>query len=639
MGIKQTNSKLKPATKVLRPWWDAKKGDGGRILSTRLFDTINTLENAQLTTIQGLLKNFRIYQGREELNTFTWFGAGVSGFQNGATLGPNETPKINMIKAAMQTLKSRIASDAVKVMALTDGGTYSDKRTAETLDKFGAGAMDGSGANEILPEVFNDGMWAGDGYLHVYADDSETGDWKICAEKVFPAEIIVDEAECLVTNGEPRQFYRKRVMGRSQLLAMYPTKRDIILSSQTEIANLGQKAAVEEMIVVYEAWHRRANWKAKDGRHVLAISGGTLIDEEFTKNRFPFAHYRWDKQSLGFYGGALVSDVASIQAAVTKELYIIDQALEICGMPGILTEDGSNIIFEHFSSGIGMQIGYSGTKPEIWNPPPVAQEHFQQLEMLFKKFYDTCRLSEMSATGVVQSNIKSGEGVRTQQAVESAGWKQTTKDYQYLYIDAMELHVDVARDISKKKPGFAVKSKDDRFLKSIRWSDIDLPNSKYTWKLWPTSFLGDSPEGKFDRVQELVQGGFVTPEQGLYIADFPDTKSITQYNDAVVRWTEWAVCKIFDDGEKVAILPFANYTRVIDTLQAAYLNGQMEGVPRSKLAMLQALWQQAIDKQAELTAATAGPEALAPQAGATPQGRGAMAPITPMKAQVAPAHA
>jgi hypothetical protein len=643
LGIKSTNKKAQAPVRHLQPWWNAPKtGDGGSRLSRRLWDTIATLEETQLSTIQALLKAFRIYQGREDLNTFTWFGAGTQGFQSGAGLGTYDVPKWNLIKACSQTLQSRIAADPVKVMALTDGGNYSDKRKAEDMTKFGAGAMESSGANAMGPECFVDGTWAGDGYVYVYPDNSEDGNWRVCAEKVFPAEIIVDEAECLVTNGNPRQFYRKRVMSRPMLLALYPSKKDVINQSQVEIVNLGMKAAVDEMIVVFEAFHLRSNYKAKDGRHVLAVSGGTLVDEPYEKPGFPFAHYRWTKLPLGFYGESLVAMVASVQASITKTLYIIDQSLEILGLGGVLIEDGSDVIIDHLSGGIGAAIRYTGIKPEPWTALDgnSLQWHFKTLEMQKAELYDLCRISELSATGEVPNSLKSGEAIRTHQAVESIGFKQTQKDYQAFYIDMMKLHVEAARDIAKDKDkGFSVKTRDGKFMRSIKLQDVDLKNSEFTWVLWPTSFLGDSPEGKYDKVQDMVQGGFVTPEQGLMLLDFPDTKSVTQYNEAAIKWTEWAIGKILDDGIMVAPLPFATYKKIIDTSQAAYLTAQMESVPAPKLALLQNFWQQAIDKQNELDAQTAaaqqGAGSLAPQPGAVPQGRPMRAPMTPNLPQVA----
>lgn len=543
-----------------------------------------------------------------------------------------------MIKAATQTLKSRIASDPVKVMALTDGGTHSDKKKAEDINKFGLGAMEASEANELLPECFVDEMIFGTSFLWVYADNSEDGEWRICSEKVFPPEMLVDEAETLV--GPAYQLYRKRVMSRSRLEALYPKKKATIRLAQAEVVNIGQKATVDDMVVVLEGWHRRSDYKAKDGKHMLAVTSGELTSDDFEENKFPFAIGRWTKQTIGFYGEGFVAQVQSIQAAITKELYIIDQCLEVCGMPYVLTEDQSEVIFEHFSNGIGAQIQYTGTQPQIIAPSPVAPEHFQFLTANQKMFYDMSRMSEMSATGEVQSNIKSGAGIRTQQAVESVGWKDTQKSYQRLYIDALKLHLDVARQIAEKNPGYSVKTKDGKFMRSMKVKDIDLRDGIYTWHLWPTSLLPDEPEGKFDRANELVQAGWITPEQALFISDFPDTKSVTQYNQAAIKWTEWAIDKIQDEGKQVAMLPFAGYQKVIDTVQAAYLVAQMENLPPARLAMLQTFWQQAIDGQAKVNAAAAaqaqGAAALAPQPGATPQAKPMQAPVSSQLPQVAP---
>src|SRR6202012_4524953 len=94
--------------------------------------------------------------------------------------------------------------------------------------------------------------------------------------------------------------------------------------------------------------------------------------------------------------------------------------------------------------------------------------------------------------------------------------------------------------------------------------------------------------------------GWITPEQALFIADFPDTQSVTQYDTAAIKWTEWAIDRAIDEGKGTGILPFAKFQKVIDTCQAAYLVAEMEDVPQARLALVKGLWDQAIDGQNKL---------------------------------------
>ena len=66
--------------------------------------------------------------------------------------------------------------------------------------------------------------------------------------------------------------------------------------------------SVSDLVMVVEGWHLRSGKNMTDGRHTLACSSGSLLDEEYTKDRFPFTFLHYSPRLLGFLGSRRCSN-------------------------------------------------------------------------------------------------------------------------------------------------------------------------------------------------------------------------------------------------------------------------------------------------------------------------------------------
>jgi S-DNA-T family DNA segregation ATPase FtsK/SpoIIIE len=80
------------------------------------------------------------------------------------------------------------------------------------------------------------------------------------------------------------------------------------------------------MVTVCEAWHLPAKRGGKGGRHVIWVKGVTLLDEEWTWDRFPFTILRFGHRLDGFYGKSAVQVLAPTQKNFDKLNAKIDEA-------------------------------------------------------------------------------------------------------------------------------------------------------------------------------------------------------------------------------------------------------------------------------------------------------------------------
>ena len=78
--------------------------------------------------------------------------------------------------------------------------------------------------------------------------------------------------------------------------------------------------------MVVEGWHLPSGMNAKDGRHTLACSSGFLIDEEYTKDRFPFAFLHYSPRLLGFWAQGVAEQLMGTQIELNQILFTISRS-------------------------------------------------------------------------------------------------------------------------------------------------------------------------------------------------------------------------------------------------------------------------------------------------------------------------
>jgi hypothetical protein len=262
---------------VLSPWWEEKDEDkaAGMMLTSAAY-----LKESQAYRYRQAAIYARLY-GNQSLYSFA--GNNISKMDQTYGL-PQERPTFNLIQSVTDTLVSRISQSRPQPVFLTDDGDYKQRNLAKKLNNFIQGEFYQTKAYELAAICLRDALVEGTGVIHVY----ETQDHKVGLERVLLTELLIDPNEAMY--GEPRQLYRIKLVDRDVLLASFPKmKHKIEMAAKAYPDNSSDSSkSVSDLVMVVEGWHLRSGKNMNDGRHSLSISSGSLIDEEFTKDRFPF---------------------------------------------------------------------------------------------------------------------------------------------------------------------------------------------------------------------------------------------------------------------------------------------------------------------------------------------------------------
>lgn len=609
-------------------WWLMPKEAGAnRLMANVLWNQIERIQTGQGWKSHTEMNAHKVYYGRKPVTNMSAFGIVAPDTMDETfdDLERAESPKLGIIESMGNTLKSRIAADRTKVTVQTDGGTAEERRRAELLDQFLLGAMENGGVYDLGPEVFVDSLIFGTGYLQVCKEHTRKGGHPtLKAKRVPPMNFLVDEREA-VELGRAMQFYVKRAEPRPGLAIQYPHLADEIRDAPKEPGPLERDTPWIDDLPVMEAWRLPSCPGSGDGRHVVSCRDVILLDEPYERDEPPIAIFRWDTMSVSWYGRSLVHQLMSVQEGLRRSMDSIDMALQTCAMPMWLVEQDSEVEVDHIvNSDIGMILRYRGTRPEVQAGNPVSEQMFRYVQDLWGKAYDLSGISQVSAAGEVPGGIKSGEGMRVHQAIETLRFKDTVLRYQKFHIDVARIMIDVARECYLEDPKFSVRaSTADRFLKRIPWRKVDLEDDRFVIRLFPTSMLPATPEGKLSTVQDLIQMGIVTPEDAPSLLDFPDVKNFYALQTAQEKFIERVISAIVDEGKFIAPSPFLNLPLAIKKVSQAYLENSNDNLAPEKLALL-AKW---VERAKELLQAAQPP----PPPNAGPAGPAPGAPPSPLK--------
>lgn len=585
MKTKTTNE-----SKVMAQWWV--EGDSDKAAAQSL-TTAAYLKESQAYRYRQAAIYARLY-GNQSLYSFA--GSNTTKIDNNNGL-PAERPTFNLIQSATDTLVSRISQSRPQPVFLTDGSDYKQRTLAKKLNNFIGGEFYRTKAYEKGTTILRDACVEGTGVLHTYEDD----DNKVAIERVLLTELLVDPNEAMY--GEPRQLYRIKLVDRDVLVASFPEhKKKIELAAQASPDNSADSSkTVSDLIMVVESWHLRSGKKAKDGRHMLSISTGFLIDEEYNKDRFPFTFMHYSPRLLGFWSQGLAEQLMGTQLELNSILYTIAQAIKLVGVPRVFQEEGSKVSSAHHSNQVGVIVKYRGAKPTYEVAPCNAPELYAERDKLIAYGYQQCGVSALQATSQKPQGLDSGEAIRSYDDISTDRFASLARRYDNMFIDLAYQVIDLAKDICERDGKYSTVYPNKNVTKEIDLKKADLINDSYIIQCFTQSSLPKDPAGRYAKITEMVQSGMITIQEGRRLLDYPDLEQIEKLANAGEERIFMILDEIIEEGKYTPPDPFMDLD-LANTLTVQYYNLYMQcKLPETKAQLLRNFFNQIQDlKQASV---------------------------------------
>lgn len=564
-------------TKDAYYWWKTKLSQP---VHEKVFSYVQHLSKSQEYRSAENQRYLRMYGNSDSL------GMRAYSFSRAETSSATQNRvTLNVIQSMIDTVVSKITKNKPRPLFLTDGGDWSMQKRAQKLTQFIEGQFYSTDFYQKAAIAFLDSCIFGTGALKVFREGAETK-----VERVFIDEIVVDDAEAIY--GQPRQMHQKKWIHREVLKAAFPdyeAEIELCNKNTDEASYINYKPSYDtqsDMIMVVESWHLPSGVETDDGRHTISIKNATLFSEEYKKDYFPFIFFRWGTRPLGFFGQGVAEQLYGIQIEINKILRTIQVSMHLVSIPKIFVEASSKIVTAHLNNKIGGIIKYAGVKPEPGQLGVIPPELFSHLDRLYGRCYEIVGVSQLSATASKPSGLNSGKALRIYNDIETERFMSVGTRYETAHMEACKHFIDLAREIDEEsEEPLKVRVKGKRFMETISWKEVDMDADKYIMQVFPTSSLSQNPSSRFQEVQELLQAGFVSKEDGMKLLNFPDLQGFYNMANAGVEDIERQIEIMIDQGDYQPPEPYQNLSLGITKMQQAYLMYRAQGAPDERLEL------------------------------------------------------
>lgn len=458
---------------------------------------------------------------------------------------PTDRPTMNVIQSCIDTKVARITQSKPLPMFLTDGADYKDRSLAEQMNKFIVGELYRSKSYDLGEMLLTDAEVWGTGWWKVF----ENLDKKVAVERRLYTDILFDPNDA--RDGNPRMIYEFALVDRDVAAEMFPKYRSDIQKAEQAYPDNSEGSArtVSDQIMLVEAFRLPSSKTSGDGFHMIACDQGSIFEETYEKQCFPYVHLFSNPRQLGMDGQGAAERLMGTQTAINKLLMQMERSIDLI-TPVWLIEDGSKMVKAHFNNNLGRLQTYSGTPPVYQAPDPYNQELAQQLERLVSFAYQQEGVATMSAGGKMPEGLESGAAIRANDDIQSDRFAALERRYHQAFVDVSYLILDKAIDIAERDGSYDTVYPNKEGNKEINLPDIKkLKENVYIIQCMDTSSLPRDASGRIATITERMQAGIYTPQQGLSLMKSLDLVQEDQLMTAAEKRIRKVLDAIVEKGE------------------------------------------------------------------------------------------
>lgn len=556
-------------------WWDADDSTDEERASA-LLSHARDIEQYHQEVHENNLLYAQMYANRElPTASFDW-GFGIT---QDVSLSPITRLSENLSLSIVETFVSQIGKMRPKATVVLKGAPWSLRRAAKMADRWLYSAFLHLKAYTKGKMIFRDGGVFGFGCARV---DVGPGD-KLCIERVFPDDVLVDQRECL-SGRPPVHVMVRRVMTYAEAASRFGLDEET-LEKAGSTRYLAYRGHGPGHVVVVEGWRRAVDTSGgvEPGRHTIAIEGRMISDEVWSEKWIPLVFFHWTPALNGWYCPSVVEQIFNYQLRLNEINERIREAQHLMSVPRILVPKGSDINVNQITNEIGKFISYTGPlKPEVLNWQAMSAEIYQERDRLVRSCYEFMGISQLSSQSKAPESTRfdSAPAFREFNQIEQARFTDLAQRFEEFYLDLAETIMRVMHKRGKVSEVMAFRTKGGIARSQvIDWSELDLDEASYYLTIEASSSMNQTPAARRDILEQMRARGEITAEEYAQHATNPDLEQIASLAAAASEDID-RVIDLLEQGEYEAPDEMQDLVNGLVRVHHAYLGLRAwEGVP------------------------------------------------------------
>jgi hypothetical protein len=495
--------------------------------------TINNLNSSGMTGLRQYTQ--RDYQSLYSLTQF-----GSLDLNTQLSISPTTLKtSFNLTAIIIDTLTAKLASLSVTPQAVTNKGNTKGRKLAEDLNYLLKGLFHKHRLSHLIQLAFRDAMIKRVGYLKVIHDEKNG----VKIERISSDEIIIDQSDGYYN--DPYKMIHRKAVPIQVLEKLYPEHKQLIRQSDIKQIQMGNMKDYTSCVIIAEAYCKNT-YKDK-GRHVICVSAGVILDEEWDKDYLPVVKIDYNEPVVGWLGNSVVDELLPLQMEIDRILVSMQAILKIMSVPTWLVDSNAQMNKQHRTNKIGLIWEgdfKNGIVPILHNGAALPPELRQTLEFLIQQGYARAGLTPMDTQGMQKtgSGNQSGEALKTMVDIKSERWQMLQSNFE-------AKHIELANIILRELQGTKIKvSALDRNigLREISTKVIPKTHESYVLRMYPVSALPDSIPDLIDSVSQMLQLGVIQPSQVPELFNMPDIDAKTSIQIAPQKLIDKQIDEMLD---------------------------------------------------------------------------------------------
>lgn len=481
------------------------------------------------------------------------------------------SPKLawNVVQSCIDTAAANIATQRPKPKFITSGGCYKDKKKAEQLTDFVAGQFYLTDTYTKTRQAFKDACIFGTGFVKIYVEDGE-----VQLERVFPNEIVVDDIDAKY--GCPRSLYQLKEVPTDVLGDLYPEHKDQIHESGQFRDSHGLKIGGRDTVGVVEAWHLPTG--DTPGRHVITTTNVTLLDEEWEDEEFPFAVFRWNPQSLGYWGQGIANMLEGIQYMVNDTLLKIQRLMRLASSK-VFVRKGTKVNYDALNNEDWGVIEYGGDRPPEWKTiQAFSPDYASFLEVLYARAFEIVGISQLAAQSKKPEGLNSGKAIREYSDIQTQRFMEVGQAWEQFHLDIAKQFIKLAKRIDEDGDGdYKVTTDAGDQLEEIKWKDVRLEEDAYVMRAWPVPVLTGSPAYQLQTILDVGQIDPQLQQALLPHLEHPDVKAFLDRQNAYQNVVDLIISNMLEGKDYPPPEPMMHLQFSLHQMRLAYMEYTAKG--------------------------------------------------------------
>lgn len=428
-----------------------------------------------------------------------------------------QSPKINVIKSAIDTLVSKLAAQKVRPYFNPVNGLYETRKIVKQAQQYFDIIFDKEKVTDKIGLAYRNACIFGIGYVF-YNTFTETievpGTWQVAVsntEKGYgrPTKLLIDYRNLPTT-----QLARFDIKDKEY-------KRDYV-----------------HMQIFYDLSEKEAS---------IIIDDKVVKTKKYEADIIPVIELYHTKPVFGTRTVSVVDELDGIQANID----IINSKISAAGQltPANVTyvEAGNTITSADISNKTGMvytiKAGPNHQNLPVVNvtPAPMDPMWSNLLDTYIQKAYEVVGVSQLSAQSQKPAGLDSGKALSTMEDIESDRFQTQVDGYVHAFVDLANLIIDVMDNDT-----ILPKAIDTA---EFTWKDVRKQKDLFKVQFSAATALSKDPATKLEQIMQLTQIGLITTDKVALYLDSPDLEDAYRGSSAVQDAIEAVISNAINKSE------------------------------------------------------------------------------------------